>query len=163
MVNYADLFSQLPLLIFSKGANISGWHCSSKIYTLKCCSYRSIPDLNVLYTKRQTQDNIRRALQVMNHITTEKCNAVLCIQCSVGEPRFVINPLLLHLPSHQISTSIFCTCRIMTVCPIWALNLQTLIRVVPYLIFYRNYIEAVRNRNTVGSMNCTFVQQLMFI
>ncbi len=26
-INNADLFSQLPLLIFTKGANISGGHC----------------------------------------------------------------------------------------------------------------------------------------
>ncbi len=30
-INNADLFSQLPLLIFIKGANISGGHCIVKI------------------------------------------------------------------------------------------------------------------------------------
>ncbi len=29
-INNADLFSQLPLLIFIKGANISGGHCMNK-------------------------------------------------------------------------------------------------------------------------------------
>ncbi len=29
-INNADLFSQLPLLIFIKGANISGGHCNTK-------------------------------------------------------------------------------------------------------------------------------------
>ncbi len=31
-INNADLFSQLPLLIFIKGANISGGHCIYIIY-----------------------------------------------------------------------------------------------------------------------------------
>ncbi len=31
-INNADLFSQLPLLIFIKGANISGGHCINDFY-----------------------------------------------------------------------------------------------------------------------------------
>ncbi len=34
-INNADLFSQPPLLIFIKGANISGGHCMLKIWDLK--------------------------------------------------------------------------------------------------------------------------------
>ncbi len=39
-INKADLFSQLPLLIFIKGANISGGHCISQHYAyLKAIFY----------------------------------------------------------------------------------------------------------------------------
>ncbi len=34
-INNADLFSQLPLLIFIKGANISGGHCINHLHTHK--------------------------------------------------------------------------------------------------------------------------------
>ncbi len=35
-INNADLFSQLPLLIFIKGANISGGHCITQGCKFKC-------------------------------------------------------------------------------------------------------------------------------
>ncbi len=44
-INNADLFSQLPLLIFIKGANISGGHCM--LYT--CVKYRVLTFISVLY------------------------------------------------------------------------------------------------------------------
>ncbi len=42
-INNADLFSQLPLLIFIKGANISGGHCTytKKEKILFCLYYGS--------------------------------------------------------------------------------------------------------------------------
>ncbi len=33
-INDADLFSQPPLLIFTKGANISGRHCKIEVCTI---------------------------------------------------------------------------------------------------------------------------------
>ncbi len=38
-INNADLFSQLPLLIFIKGANISGGHCISALECIKSSTY----------------------------------------------------------------------------------------------------------------------------
>ncbi len=39
-INNADLFSQPPLLIFIKGANISGGHCISLTFIKKLCVTR---------------------------------------------------------------------------------------------------------------------------
>ncbi len=54
-INNADLFSQLPLLIFIKGANISGGHC---IYVCVCCVY-----LLCLYKYKHIQYIFRKYLQ----------------------------------------------------------------------------------------------------
>ncbi len=53
-INNADLFSQLPLLIFTKGANISGGHCISVcvewMYTLyKFHFLNGISEINQLF------------------------------------------------------------------------------------------------------------------
>ncbi len=55
-INNADLFSQPPLLIFTKGANISGGHCMWELtgingYKLEICKIVGTGNLNVVENK----------------------------------------------------------------------------------------------------------------
>ncbi len=53
-INNADLFSQLPLLIFIKGANISGGHCTNTFVTFE----------NILIMIRSGHFNVLRILKI---------------------------------------------------------------------------------------------------
>ncbi len=50
-INNADLFSQLPLLIFIKGANISGGHCILKNVANKTEKWFQFPLTSIAWTK----------------------------------------------------------------------------------------------------------------
>ncbi len=56
-INNADLFSQPPLLIFIKGANISGGHCTSEIAPTFAAERQCWPETTGQY-ERETKPNI---------------------------------------------------------------------------------------------------------
>ncbi len=107
-INNADLFSQLPLLIFIKGANISGghckyilisWHTDAPAHTLVITCWRSFIQMLIIQMAQYSVNNHIIMAFYIDCIHTDICEQSV-ITCWLSAIQMLIIQIQAHSPQN---------------------------------------------------------------